>query len=165
MERDIVEKALGTTAALATAAALLLAAPTAATAQQSGGVDIGVEGSYGTEIEAVGVGARAMLTIPRAQGFGAMGAFDWFFPDAGDYYEINLNGTYTFQTSGGSVAPYLGAGLNIATASNGESVTNTGVNALGGLKLGSGGPVTPFVEGRYATTGDGQFLITGGILF
>lgn len=155
------------TLGLATAAltALFLVAPSGVQAQESVDAGFGVQGSYGTEVEAVGVGARAMLTFPQSGGFGAMGSFDWFFPDAGDYYEFNGNATYTFQTSGGSVAPYLGAGLNVATSSNGISVTNSGVNFLGGLQLGSGGPVTPFVEGRYATTDTGQFLVTGGILF
>lgn len=153
----------GVVASVALAGMMTLGAPSTAHAQEGAGVDVGVQGSYGTEIEAVGLGARLMVTFPRAEGFGAMGSFDWFFPDAGDYYEINANGIYTIQTSGGSVAPYLGAGLNVATASNGQSVTNTGLNLLGGFKFEA--PLSPFVEGRYATTGTGQFVITGGIPF
>lgn len=165
MNRELMaEKVFSAAVAVGVAAALTLSAPTSAHAQESADLEFGVEGSYGTEIEAVAVGGRAMVTFPQAEGLGVMGSFDWYFPDAGDYYEINGNAVYTIQTSGGGVAPYLGAGVNIATASNGQSVTNTGLNGLGGFKLGSG-PVTPFVEGRYATTGDGQFVITGGILF
>lgn len=162
MQNGIGGRLTGGLAALVVAAALALA-PAEAQAQGAD-VNVGVEGTYGTEIEAVGVGARLMLGIPQAEGFGVMGSFDYFFPDGFDYWEINGNAVYEIQTDGSPVSPYLGAGLNVANSSNGTSTTNTGLNALGGLQFGSGS-VTPFVEGRYATTGEGQFLITGGFLF
>lgn len=163
-------KVLGAATAVAIAAVFMFAAPNTADAQ----VSFGVQGSYGTEIEAIGAGARVNYAIPGAEGFGLAGSFDYFFPDGFDWWEINANGTYSFATEGGSVAPYAGAGLNYANVSvSGSSGGTTfsasssemGLNLLGGLQFGGGGGITPYVEGRYATTGAGQFVFTGGFLF
>lgn len=151
---------LGILTAAAIAAAFSLAAPATADAQ----VNFGVQGNYGTEVEAIGVGARATFDIPGAQGFGLAGSFDYFFPDLGDYWEINANATYGFAGQS-SLDPYVGAGLNYANSGNGVSVSDTGLNFLGGVEFGGGGGITPFVEGRYGTAFTGQLVLTGGILF
>ena len=154
---------LGVLTAAAVAVAFSLASPATADAQ----VSFGVQGDYGTEIEAVGIGPRIDVMIPGAAGFGLVGSFDYYFPDNSDFWEINANATYAFDAAP-VVAPYIGAGLNYADVSpDGVDASNdeTGLNVLGGLEFGVDAPVTPFVEGRYATTFDGQFVITGGILF
>ncbi len=151
---------LGILTAAAIAGAFSLAAPATADAQ----VSFGVQGNYGTEVEAIGVGPRVNFDIPGAQGFGLAGSFDYFFPDGFDYWEINANATYGFAGQS-NLGPYVGAGFNHANSeAGGVSVSNTGLNLLGGVEFGGGG-ITPFVEGRYATTGTGQLVLTGGILF
>lgn len=154
---------LGVLTAAAVAVAFSLATPATADAQ----VSFGVQGDYGTEIEAVGIGPRLDVMIPGAGGFGLVGSFDYYFPDNSDFWEINANATYAFDVAS-PVGPYLGAGLNYADSSpDGVNVSNSeaGLNILGGLKFGVDAPVTPFIEGRYATTFTGQVVITGGILF
>lgn len=159
-------KLLGAGTAVAVAAALtFFSAPATADAQ----VSFGVQGSYGTEIEAVGVGPRINYNIPGADGFGIAGSFDYFFPDGFDWWEVNANGTYAFDTES-SLAPYAGAGLNYARQEvdfqgGSASNTETGLNLLGGFQFGGDGGISPFVEGRYSTIGTGQFVVTGGFLF
>lgn len=158
---------LGVAAALFLAAAFTFAAPATAEAQASFGPQL----NYGTEVEALGVGARADLGL-GGQGFGVIGSFDVFFPDNYDWWEINGNARYAFG-GGSSAMPYLGAGLNIASidydvdpefAEFADDDTESGLNILGGAKFGGGG-LTPFIEGRYSTIADGRFVITGGFLF
>lgn len=169
MSNRLSSKILGAGTAIAVAAVFSLSAPATVDAQ----VSFGVQGSYGTEVEAVGVGARANYNIPGAEGFGLAGSFDYFLPDGYDYWEINANGTYSFATEGGSMLPYVGAGLNYGNVSvSGQSggVTfsasnsEAGLNVLGGLQFGGDGGITPYVEGRYGTAVE-QFVLTGGFLF
>lgn len=143
-------------AAAAFAVALMVSAPTDADAQASFGADL----SYGTEVEAMGIGARAKVGLGPIP-FGVIGSFDYFFPDNRDWWELNGNAVWSLGLPVGP-EPYFGAGLNYVEFDTGSE---TGLNILGGVEIGWPLPITPFVEGRYATTGAGQFVLTGGVYF
>lgn len=143
-------------ATLAVVVALGLSAPTEAEAQASFGPDL----SYATDSEAIGVGARANVGLGPFP-LGVIGSFDYFFPDVGDHWELNGNAIFSLGVPLGP-KPYIGAGLNYADFGAG---TDTGLNILGGVEIGGPLPITPFVEGRYATTGAGQFILTAGMYF
>jgi opacity protein-like surface antigen len=120
-----------------------------------------------------GIGARSEF---GTSSLALVLSFDYYFP--GDelenlkFYELNANLAFTFPTEG--FRPYIGGGVGIARVSFDEdffdeSQTETGINILGGVKFG-GGPVSPFVEGRYVFYDEeegftNRFVLTGGILF
>lgn len=139
----------------------LLAWPAALTAQ----VDVGPQASWADDAD-FGVGGRVVLGIPAAIPLAAIGSFDYFFPsDDFDYWEINGNVVYEFAVPSGVVAPYVGAGLNVAHASVASvSETEIGFNLLGGARF-DAGQFTPFGELRVELSGGEQFVLTGGVLF
>lgn len=162
--------------------ALMLAAAAAAVpavvSAQTAGVKpfrFGAQIDYGTEVEAIGVGARVEYSlasmVPSLTDFRFVGSFDWFFPDAIDYFEINAGVATSFPMSGGAMTPYAGAGLNYARASADVpgfgSVSNSevGLNIMGGLRFRPMGSLVPFVEARLELGGGEQFVISGGLLF
>lgn len=120
-----------------------------------------------------GIGARSEF---GTSSLALVLSFDYYFP--GDelenlkFYELNANIAFTFPTEG--FRPYVGGGVGIARVSFDEdffsdSETQTGINILGGVKFG-GGPVSPFIEGRYVFYDEeegftNRFVLTGGILF
>lgn len=114
-----------------------------------------------------GIGGRLEIGLPAAPVF-ISGSFDIFFPgDDVDYWEFNANGAYEFvlpRTP--EVAPYVGAGLNVAHASVGAfSDTRAGLNVLGGVRFPLQS-VAPFFELRLEIEGGEQVPVaTGGILF
>lgn len=134
----------------------------------------GAQLSWGDDAD-LGLGARMAYTIPRSD-LAIIGTFDYFFPgDIGgadvDYWEINGNLAYRFRVQDApGISPYVGAGLNLATASvstdagTSNSNTDLGLNLLAGTGFGSG-RVTPFVELRVEIEGGDQFVIAGGLLF
>lgn len=105
-----------------------------------------------------------------------IGEFTWFFPDCGgasgvdcSYWELNPGLAVPFTVSNPKIAPYLGAGLNIAHASASSggftaSDTQTGLNALGGLKFGLGS-MDAFTEARLELSGGEQLVLSFGLLF
>jgi hypothetical protein len=159
-----------------TAAAMLLALPAAAAAQDR--VQFGVQGNYGEETD-FGVGVRMAVDFGDVHdGLGAAASFDYFFPDDdGDfaaigadvtYWEVNGNLLYTLR---GSLAPYVGAGLNLSHKNVEVEVgdvpvadrdaTEAGLNVVGGLRLGR----NVFAEARLELGGGEQLVVTAGFLF
>ncbi|NIR46648.1 MAG: porin family protein [Gemmatimonadetes bacterium] len=128
-------------------------------------LDVGPQASWADDAD-FGIGGRAMLGIPVDIPLAAIGSFDYFFPDGDvDYWEINANAVYKFRVPGGVVAPYAGAGLNVAHTSVGDlSETDVGLNLLGGATF-DAGQLTPFAELRVELGGGEQFVLTGGLLF
>lgn len=152
---------------------------------------IGPQASWGDDAD-FGVGGRVVLDVPALPGFGAIGSFDYFFPDVPDigtpggeisfnYWEINGNLFYAFPVSDASIEPYFGAGLNLAHASRDteglpeppdDSQTEVGFNLLAGFEFPLTG-LSPFVEVRvelgggenFIVRGDNQVVVTGGLLF
>jgi len=113
-----------------------------------------------------GLGGRVQINLRSPDRLAVIPMFDWFFPgDDRTYWELNGNLAYFFKVNTNSVAPYAGAGLNIAYSSeDGSSDTDPGFNLLGGTLIGSG-PVHPFVEVRFELAGGEQFVLSGGVLF
>ena len=161
------------------ALAVLLLGSTAPLASQ--GITVGAAASYAEETD-IGIGPRVSIAVPAGDlGLSLVGSFDYFFisdPDADalgvdlSYWELNGNLVLDIPT-GGSVAPYVGAGVNYGNASGSAdsgglsisaSESEVGANFLAGLRLGSAG-ASPFLEGRYATTSTGQIVVAVGLMF
>jgi len=127
----------------------------------------GVQGSFGEKSD-FGIGARLVVDLGYAKGLGFTGAFDYFFPDIVDYFEVNGNVTYTFTLPNSNLAPYAGGGLTLGHASVGWlGASNNEVmpSLLGGFKLINARGMNPFLELRIELSGYEQFVITGGVLF
>jgi opacity protein-like surface antigen len=140
-------------------------------------VRFGVQGSWANDAD-FGIGARVDVGLAdKRAGLGAVGSFDYFFPSDDElelldvdvtYWEANANLTYTLS---GDLAPYVGAGLNIAHASAGlgiedftvadESETDVGLNLLGGVRLSD----RIFAEARIELGGGEMFIVTAGFMF
>jgi len=143
-------------------------------------VRIGAQASFADDAD-FGLGPRLQFELPSlASGLWLSGSFDYFFPDDGlfgssgdvDYYEINGNLIYDISLpKATNVAPYIGAGLNLAHKSFTEespgtdiSDTNLGLNVLAGLNFPLVG-FTPFVQARLEIEGGDQFVVAGGVMF
>ena len=128
-------------------------------------IDLGPQVNWGDDVD-FGVGGRVWLGIPAGIPLAAIGSFDYFFPGNDvTYWEFNANAVYSFPIPSDVVAPYAGAGFNIAHASaNSVGNTELGFNILGGAKF-TVGQFTPFGELRFELSGGEQFVITGGLLF
>ena len=161
-------------------ASVLLFGSTAPLASQ--GISFGAAASYGEETD-FGVGPRVSLAIPAGDlGLSLVGSFNYFFPSDPEaealgadlsYWELNGNLVLDIPMGEGSVAPYLGAGVNYGEASGSvsgggisisASDSEAGANLLAGLRFGSAGP-SPFLEGRYSTVFDGQIVVAVGVQF
>lgn len=148
---------------LATAAALatLTLAPAGLQAQAS----FGVTGAYHVDFEAVGVGALVEAPLPALhENVGIMGEFIWFFPDAGDLFEVNGNLTYDFALDDSTLTPFALGGLTLArTSAGGFSSTDVGLNLGGGVTFGDSG-LRPSVGGRLELRDATGFVIFGSII-
>lgn len=129
------------------AAALLAFAPLGAQAQ----VQIGPTLAVSDEVD-FGIGATLSTQAPQlGESLGFMGEFIVFFPDAGDYFEINGNVMYSFPLTESTVLPFALAGLNIARFSSdvGDfSNTEIGINLGGGITFDLGS-FRPSIGGRF----------------
>lgn len=140
----------------------LLAGPGDGRAQVQAGAQLlfGSETDFGLGVLVnAGLGTTAPLDIA--------GSFNLFFPDGPrDYWELNGNVWYRFNTPGNGV-PYAGGGLNIGhLGGNGESSSDTqlGLNLGGGYRF-TYSSTSPFVEARFTVAGHEQFVIGFGVLF
>jgi hypothetical protein len=140
-------------------------------------VMFGGQVSYATDMK-LGVGVRAVgnleAWVPSAKNISVVGSFDFFFPGTNQsYWELNANGLYRLQIADmPSVAPYVGAGLDIdhysissCPATISCSSTNVGLNLLAGTWFKSMGTIVPFVEAKVELRSGTQFIISGGVLF
>lgn len=121
------------------AAALLALVPTGAQAQVQLGPTLAIHEDFD-----FGIGATlGVAPAELGAGVGFMGDFVFYFPDAGDYFEINGNVTYDFPLENSTVVPFVLGGLNIGRYSlevNGVDASNTevGINLGGGLVFDAG---------------------------
>ncbi|MDX2261349.1 MAG: hypothetical protein SFU84_06585 [Gemmatimonadales bacterium] len=157
-------------------AGAVLALGLAAVAPSSAQAQVGfvVQGSYGFDVEALGVGGGVNLglgSLTEKQGIRLEATFDYFLADDPlTYWEINGNLLKDIP----SIANlYVGAGINYAKSSIDSGICGTlvdcdnseiGLNILGGYKLGSG-KAAPFVQARFALGGGEQLYVTGGFRF
>ena len=161
------------------ALAALLLGSTAPLASQ--GISVGAAASYGEDSD-FGVGPRISVALPGGDlGLSLVGSFDYFFPSVEEvggadvdieYWELNGNLILDIPLSGGTMAPYAGAGISYANgsgsvAAGGFSVSTSesevGANLLAGLRVGSVG-LSPFLEGRYSTASE-QVVVAVGVMF
>lgn len=157
-------------AGAALALGLVAVAPSSAHAQ----VGFVVQGSYGFDVEEIGIGGGVNLgvgSLTEKYGMRLEATFDYFLvSDPASYWEINGNLLKDIP----SVANlYVGAGINYAhfgvdcgTACAGFDLSSNdiGINVLGGFKLGTG-KAAPFVQARLALGGGEQLYVTGGFRF
>lgn len=146
-------------------------APSTASAQ----VGFVVQGSYGFDVEALGVGAGVNLgigSLTEKQGIRLEATFDYFLADDPlTFWEINGN---LLKDIPSIKNLYVGAGVNYAKSSidsdfcgafcDGLDSSDIGINVLGGYKLGTG-KAAPFVQARFAIGGAEQLYVTGGFRF
>ena len=159
-------------------AGAVLALGLAAVAPSSAQAQVGfvVQGSYGFDVEALGVGGGVNLglgSLTEKQGIRLEATFDYFLADDPlNYWEINGNLLKDIP----SIANlYVGAGINYANFSydnddlcgafcDALDTSEIGINILGGYRLGSG-KAAPFVQARFALGGAEQLYVTGGFRF
>lgn len=161
---------------LVAGAALVVAATFTAPAANAQ-IGFVVQGSYGMDVEAVGVGAGVSFglgSMTANSGISAEATFDYFFVDDPlKFWEINGNALYDIRSVRGL---YVGAGVNYANSDFGGdlgdacdqanvdcSSSDVGINVLSGYKF-SGGK-GPFVQARFAIGGGDQLYLTGGFRF
>jgi len=153
------------------AAALSMAAPSLRAQAVSEPTRFGVQVNYGNDSK-FGIGARVRHSLrglfPNTP-LSGIASVDFFFPGSGiTWFDFNYNAVYNFtHRSAPKVAPYAGAGLNLAVASgNNRTASQLGVNILGGAQFPSAhSNVTPYLELRGVIGDAGQLVLTGGILF
>ncbi|HEY2806752.1 MAG TPA: hypothetical protein VGI92_12915 [Gemmatimonadales bacterium] len=131
----------------------------------------GVQIDFGSDSK-FGVGGRirhSLMGLFPAAPVSGIGSIDIFFPGEGTtYFDFNYNAVYNFtHRDAPKVAPYAGAGLDLAVASgNGASGTQLGVNLVGGAQFPSAhSSMTPYVELRGVLSSGTQLVLTGGIKF
>jgi len=132
---------------------------------------LGVQVNYGNDSK-FGIGFRvrhSLRSLFPSTPLSGIGSLDVFFPGSGvTWFDFNYNAVYNFtHRSAPKVAPYAGAGLNLAVASgNGHTASELGVNVVGGASFPSThSNVTPFLELRGVIGNAGQLVLTGGIYF
>jgi hypothetical protein len=136
-------------------------------AEVTGQAQLGAQLSYGDK-EDFGLVARVEVPIRNfGQGLRGIGSLDLFFPERGNYFELNGNIAYGFSIEGNnSLFPYVGSGLSLAHMSGGNnnSDTDLGLNLLAGTAF-AAEHLRPFVEARFEVGGGEQLVFTAGVLF
>ena len=136
----------------------------------------GANVSWGTD-DHFGLGARVgfgLGELTKKSKIEGQATADFFFPKGFNVWEATANALYNVST-GGSVAPYVGAGLGLGyfsakssyTGTGGTSVSSTNffLNLLGGLRFKPAGNIQPFAEGRIEIGNGSQLVLSGGVFF
>lgn len=138
---------------------------------------LGVMLNYGTEVEAIGVGANA--EFPILENLSIAPAFIYYFPgDQFDgslnWWEINGNANYYFVNNE-NLGFYGLGGLNYTHVSFDwgdeswgaveSSDGRFGLNLGAGANFNIGSSVTPFAEAKYVIIDGGQLVIGAGVKF
>jgi opacity protein-like surface antigen len=167
MQSQFVRRFLAGAAAVA---GMALVAPATAEAQ----IGFVVQGQYGLDYEALGVGGGidfGLGSLTEKHGVRAEATFDYFFTDDPlTVWELNGNVLYDIPSTPGL---YVGAGLNYAKVSVDCTVceafgydadaSDIGLNALAGWNF--AGSKGPFVSARIALGGGEQIYLGGGFRF
>lgn len=157
-----------------TLAVVAAAVPAMASAQTSAmrPFNAGVQANYGADTD-FGVGVRyennlntLIASMPNLR---AVASFDYYFPSGFNYWQLNAGLVMGFTMPGAPVAPYAGAALaysNLkADIAGASSVSDVGLNLIGGVRFRPMGTMTPFAEVRLGLGGvNEQFVISGGLL-
>lgn len=145
------------------AAVLAVASAAAAGVQaQTSSLHLGPRISYQFDLEKVGVGAQ--LGVPLASHLEFYPSIDYFFVDAGSFWNLNADLKYRFATE--SIRwLYAGAGLNFARSSIGSvHHSHAGANFFAGAES-LKGRVHPFGEFRFITNDGSTGMIAVGLNF
>jgi len=124
--------------------------------------------AYHTDLEAVGVGAYFSLPLSSIdENLSLKPDFVFYFPDGGDYWELNGDAVYRFDLANNqAIIPFALGGISIAHASSdlGGSNTDVGLNLGGGIifPLES---IRPAVGAKFEIQDNTNFVIFGGIGF
>ena len=166
MRRIIVTAGLiGLAAVSAARAQQPAASPTPAPPPASGGPHFGLQAALALDGGDFGFGGR--LSYPfRMAGNGKLAASAYvnWFPGNVNVFDINWDLQMRFKPSG--VRPYLAAGANfVIVTGNGNSNSDFGLNAVGGLEFSRMGKLSPFLEGRYSFFSFEDLVITAGVHF
>jgi len=124
---------------------------------------VGPAAAYYTEGDgAFGIGAYASIPLPQIHESVVFSPnFLYFFPDNGDYWELNADAIYRFPVSGDSpIAPFALAGLNIARTSETDLALNLGGGVVFPLES-----VRPVVGAKFETHSGSPFIVFAGIGF
>jgi opacity protein-like surface antigen len=156
----------------AAALVLALAAPMGLQAQ----VMIAPEAAYADGVD-LGVGAQLTIPLPSLnENVELAGRFNFFFPDVGDYWEINGDLHYLFTTDGDSqVTPYVLAGVGIGRwsfdadlgsfGSVSASSTEVALRAGGGLRIPASDKLNFVAEGAIGIGDIPDYAIRAGLQF
>lgn len=134
-------------------------------------IELGPRIGYDLEVEELHIGAEARFDLPGVDlPIKIKPSVDYYLVDNFTLMTFDANGIYEIDLEGGTIHPYVGAGLGILYWSfdtefagfGDASTTNVGLNLLGGAAFGSGS-LRPFAEARFNT--DDLFTLTGGVLF
>lgn len=124
--------------------------------------------AYHDDLEAFGVGGYVGIPLSQIHESLALNPnFIFFFPDGGDYWELNGDLIWRFPVSGDSpVLPFALGGIAIAHVSPdvGNSDTDIGIN-LGGGVIFPLETVRPAVGAKFEIQNNTSFVIFGGIGF
>jgi opacity protein-like surface antigen len=153
----------------------------AAAAAPAPRMTFGPELSLGSDTD-LGLGARLVFglrSLFRRTPIDGQVGFAYFFPGGAagvnvTYWEINGNVAYRIPNVKGTLAPYVGGGLNIAHISSeatffgqttSASDTKAGLNLVGGTTFRVKSTMIPFAEVRGTVGGGEQLVISGGLRF
>jgi hypothetical protein len=147
----------------------MLAVPGSAEAQAQ--TVIGGVGAYYDDLEAFGIGAYVAIPVPQVyDGLSINPNFVFFFPDNGDYWELNGDVVLSFPLEDDSpIIPFALGGISIGRSSFdafGVSASDTDI----GLNLGGGvvfplETVRPVAGAKFEIRDNTGFVIFGGVGF
>lgn len=135
------------------AATIAVASALAGTVQaQTSRLHLGPRLSYQFDLEKFGIGAQFSAPVARHLEF--YPSFDYFFVDAGSFWDLNADLKYRIPSASVKWL-YLGGGLQLSHASVGNaSDSHAGLNLFAGAES-LKGRIHPFAEFRF-TAGDGS---------
>ena len=141
----------------------MLAMPNGAQAQTI----VGALGAYYDDFEAFGIGAYVGIPIPQVyEGLIFKPDFMFFFPDGGDYWELNGDVVMRFPLEESPILPFALGGISIGRVSSdfGGSDTDVGLN-LGGGVIFPMETIRPVAGAKFEIRDNTGFVIFGGIGF
>lgn len=123
--------------------------------------------AFGSEAEAIGIQVGGVYNINEQ--FNAAADFIIFFPDNIDWWELNVNGHYSFVAEDG-MNVYGLAGLNYSTVSFNFGQFGSASNSEIGLNIGGGAEfdvdfANLYTELKYVLGNNDQLAISAGLRF
>ena len=115
-----------------------------------------------------GVGGFVAIPVPSLNpNLSVVPSFLYYFPDGGDYWEINGDVQYSFDVSPDTpVLPFAFAGLNFANfgGDGADSQTEIGLNLGGGIEF-RADSLNPFAGAKFTIGDVDGFVVFAGLGF